>query len=265
MKRVAGGILKPVEVAVEKCQPRAGNRNLDDDGRLHELADSIRTVGLLHPIHVRVIADGQYEIMAGVRRWLAHRAIGAEFVPAVVHTECDEAQADAIRFVENEQRREPTALDTARSLRGIKNQHDYSHEEVAKATGVELSRVKKYLALFSASDTLLGAIESQNFSMNLALSLMRYEKSHGEAHLRKLLPRVVAGELTTGDVEVLRKRQRAEAPRKDKPREKRPAAPRWESWVKRVEKLASEDPAAARLIAAAVIERMQPLVAEAAG
>ncbi len=196
---------KHENVPVALCQPHQANRHIRDDDVL-ELADSIRAVGLINPIHVRATADG-FEIITGERRWRAARIAGLELISAFVHEGCDDVTVDTLRVVENDQRQEPTALDTARELRRIKNMYGLTHDGVAQQTGIQVDRVKKYLALFSASDSLLEAFEKYRLAPKTALLLTRFEKDQGEAKARTVIRKFVAGEITTRDIELLRKRK----------------------------------------------------------
>ena len=222
-------------IQVGACHPHQANRTIRE-AEIGELADSIRAVGLLNPILVKE-ADEGYQIIAGERRWRAHQAIGAEEISAFVYGECDEVTVDALRVVENEQRSEPTAMDTARELRRIKNIHGLSHEGVAAKTGIPVNRVKRYLAIFQASDSLLDAIEQHGLPTKTALALTRYEKEHGEAKLRRVLREVVSGQITTRDVESLRKKSTTKKSPEESP------ARAWQRLERRVLELIRKNPA----------------------
>jgi ParB family chromosome partitioning protein len=229
---------KHQNIPVALCRPHQANRNVRDED-LTELADSIRAVGIINPIHVRVSGDG-FEIIAGERRWRASRLAGLELISAFVHETCQDITADTLRVVENDQRCDPTALDTARELRRIKNLYGLTHDGVAQQTGIAVNRVKKYLALFAASDSLLEAFDKHRLPPTAALLLARFEKEHGEAKTRTVLRKFVAGEMTTRDLELLRKRKGA-APTENKA----PPSP-WKRLEARATNLIDEDPDAAK-------------------
>ena len=244
----------PVALPLAKLTPRPDNRHIADDAALGELADSLKVVGQLHAIHVRTLGAG-YEILAGVRRWMAAQKNGATTIDAVVHADCDEAVADTIRLAENEHRQEPTALDTARGLRRIKNLNGFSYAEVAVHTSISLPSVKRYLGIFSASDALLAAIEKERASLGLAVELVRFEKEQGELAGRKLLKRLAAGDLTAREVGALRKRRGQPAGGKGRQADSTPRDP-WQTVEKRIATLAAADPAAARARLEAVLARL---------
>lgn len=197
-----------VALPLEELSPRPGNRDLTRDTALDELAESMRLIGQLHPIHVRPRDGGGYEILAGVRRWMAATHNKAATIDALVHEGCDDTVADEIRFHENSHRAEPTALDVARALQRIKNVNAYTHEEVAQHVALALPRVKLYLSIFTASDELLTAADKHALPITLVVALKRYESEAGVPAMRRALKHVVAGDYTLRDVVALRRRRR---------------------------------------------------------
>src|SRR5687768_12522989 len=93
-----------IELDVAKLQPgKYQPRTHIDDGALQELADSIKSQGVMQPILVRKLTPGQYEIIAGERRWRAARMAGLTRVPSLVRDVPNEAVA-AMSLIENIQR-----------------------------------------------------------------------------------------------------------------------------------------------------------------
>ena len=95
-----------------KYQPRQDF----DEALLRELADSIQSQGVLQPIVVRAISDGQWEIIAGERRWRASQLAGIEKIPALIRDVSDEATI-AMALIENIQREDLNPLEEAAALR----------------------------------------------------------------------------------------------------------------------------------------------------
>lgn len=193
-----------LEIPTSQCQPHEANRKTSS-ADIAELADSIRAVGLIYPIKVRKTGE-HFEIIVGERRWRAHKAIGAKTVAAFVYEDCDDLTVDTLRLVENQQRVESTALQTARELRRLKNLHGLTYEGVAERSGIPLDRVKRYLSIFNASDDVLDAIERHNLNSRTAVALVRYERALGERKTRSVVKRVASGELTSRGLDALRKR-----------------------------------------------------------
>jgi len=241
--------ITPELIPVDACQTRTDNRSLAGDD-VSELAESIRAVGLLHPIHVRRVGDA-FEILAGVRRWNAFQLNGTAKIPAVIHADADESTAEAIRTIENDQRRDPSALDTARALRRVRNEDGLTYEGDAAQTGIGLSRVKKYLGLWQGSDAVLQAIDKHQLNLKMAYELVCFEKHRGELAARRLLPKVAAGDVSAADVR--RARQGT-----DKPAAKKASRDPWPSLKRRIAKLIAEDPERARHELAEALATLAP-------
>ena len=115
-----------------KYQPRTRM----DQGSLEELAASIRTRGLMQPILVRPLNDGEdrYEIIAGERRWRAAQMAGLEEVPTLIREIPDEA-ALAMALIENIQRENLNPLEEAQGLQRLIDEFSMTHQEAADAVG----------------------------------------------------------------------------------------------------------------------------------
>jgi len=138
----------------------------------------------------------------------------------------------------NEQRKAHGSLHVGRRLRQLKNEFGETHEQLAARTGIALPRLKTYLALFGASDTLLAFFEEHDLPLRVACEFMRYEKSLGEAAARRLAKEYVDSPMTVRELERLRKRHEAGPKTKDVTKDAsaltKPDLPRW-SFRKRIE------------------------------
>ena len=117
-----------------------------DESALAELADSIRSQGVIQPIVVRPIGVGQYEIIAGERRWRAAKLAGLATVPTVVR-QLDDQSALAIALIENIQRENLTAIEEARAIRQLADSFALTHEQVAQTLGRSREAVSNLLRL----------------------------------------------------------------------------------------------------------------------
>ena len=118
---------------------RAGRyqpRTRMDEGALNDLAESIRAQGIMQPILVRPLEDepGQYEIIAGERRFRAARIAGLDVVPVLVRRVADE-NAAAMALIENIQREDLNPLEQAQAVKRLIDEFHYSHEQAAEAIG----------------------------------------------------------------------------------------------------------------------------------
>jgi ParB family chromosome partitioning protein len=125
-----------------KYQPR----QTMDDGRLQELAASIKAQGLIQPIIVRAISGGRFEIIAGERRWRASQLAGLTQIQALVREAGDQSVV-AMALIENIQREELSPLEEAAALQRLITEFKLTHEKVAEAIGRSRAAVSNLLRL----------------------------------------------------------------------------------------------------------------------
>jgi ParB family chromosome partitioning protein len=111
-----------------------------------DLADSIRAQGVIQPILVRPVADGQYEIIAGERRWRAAKLAGLDSVPVLVRDVRDEL-ALAMALIENIQREDLNPIEEAQGIQRLVGEFGMTHEAAAAAVGRSRSGVTNLLRL----------------------------------------------------------------------------------------------------------------------
>ncbi|MCX7946397.1 MAG: ParB/RepB/Spo0J family partition protein [Hydrogenophilus sp.] len=134
-------------LAVEALVPgRFQPRTHFDAESLTQLADSMRTHGILQPLVVRPIDEERFEIVAGERRWRAAQLAGLAQVPCVVRRLTDNA-ALALALVENVQREELNPIELAEALARLTEEFGMSHQQVAEALGVSRAQVSNVLRL----------------------------------------------------------------------------------------------------------------------
>ena len=110
-------------------------RSVFDQEKLSELADSIRAQGVVQPVVVRPLDEGEgFELIAGERRWRAAQIAGLERIPAVVRDVPDEAAA-AMALIENIQREDLNPLEEAQGLQRLIKEFGLTHETAAQAVG----------------------------------------------------------------------------------------------------------------------------------
>jgi ParB family chromosome partitioning protein len=118
-----------------------------DEEALASLVDSIKAVGILQPVLVRELAPGEYEIIAGERRYRAARRAGLPTIPAVVRP-VDDASSLEQALVENLQREDLNALDEAAAYQQLIEDFDLTHDEVARRIGKSRTAITNSLRLF---------------------------------------------------------------------------------------------------------------------
>lgn len=166
----AGARALPIEfLRPGRFQPR---RRFDDQA-LAELADSIRTHGLLQPILVRPV-DGHpdaYEIIAGERRWRAAQKAGRHEVPVIVQ-QLDDSQALEIALIENLQRQDLTALEEAEGYQRLIDEFKHSHAELGQLVGKSRSHVANMLRLLALPDSVKEMVQAGQLSAGHARALL---------------------------------------------------------------------------------------------
>lgn len=150
-----------------KYQPRAGM----NPTALNELADSIRAQGILQPILVRPIANNQYEIIAGERRWRASRIAGLQSVPVAIREIPDDA-ALAAALIENIQRENLNPLEEATGIQRLIEEFKMTHEVAAKAVGRSRAAVTNLLRLLNLAQPVRELLLSNQIDMGHARALL---------------------------------------------------------------------------------------------
>jgi ParB family chromosome partitioning protein len=138
---------------------------------VQELADSIRTQGIIQPIVVRSIAQNQYEIIAGERRWRAAQVVGLSEVPTIVKDISDEATL-AVALIENIQREDLNPLEEAIALQRLADEFAMTHQQVAEAVGKSRTTVTNLLRLLSLQPEVKTFLEQRALEMGHARALL---------------------------------------------------------------------------------------------
>ena len=166
----AGSVLQelPVDLIQRgKYQPRT---DIDPES-LQELADSIKAQGVMQPIVVRSIADRNYEIIAGERRWRAAQLAGLDSIPAMIREVSDQT-AIAMALIENIQREDLNPIEEAASLQRLQLEFELTQQEVATAVGKSRSTVANLLRLMSLREDVRRLVEHGDLEMGHARALL---------------------------------------------------------------------------------------------
>ncbi|WP_282270050.1 ParB/RepB/Spo0J family partition protein [Stenotrophomonas sp. PS02298] len=150
-----------------KYQPR---RDMDE-GKLAELAESIKAQGIIQPILVRQIEGGSYEIIAGERRWRASRLAGLDEVPVVVR-ELEDRTVIAMALIENIQREDLNPLEEAEALARLVSEFTLTHAEAAQAVGRSRASVSNLLRLIDLPIGVRVLLETRRLEMGHARALL---------------------------------------------------------------------------------------------
>ncbi|MFT8891379.1 MAG: ParB/RepB/Spo0J family partition protein [Acetobacter papayae] len=170
--RVVGVSSLPVEALVPgPFQPR---QDMQPEA-LEELAQSIRERGILQPILVRPDPDqpGQYQIIAGERRWRAAQLAQCHDVPVHVR-DLDEADAMAAALVENLQRADLNPVEEAEGLNRLQEDYNLTQEDLAKAIGKSRPHVANMLRLLRLPEAVRTELKTGNLSAGHARALLSH-------------------------------------------------------------------------------------------
>lgn len=154
-----------------KYQPR---REMDSEA-LENLANSIRSQGVIQPIIVRPIGD-RYEIIAGERRWRAAKLAELKEIPAIIRTIPDEA-ASAIALIENVQRENLNPVEEAVALKRLIEEFGMTHQQVAEAVGKSRVSVTNLLRLLALPEEIKHMLERGFLEMGHARALLTLPES----------------------------------------------------------------------------------------
>ncbi|KUM05199.1 ParB/RepB/Spo0J family partition protein [Chromobacterium subtsugae] len=150
-----------------KYQPRS----FMDETALEELAASIRVQGIIQPLIVRDLGLGDYELIAGERRWRASRKAGLVEVPVVIKSVPDEA-ALAMALIENIQRQELDPIEEAQGIKRLIDEFGLTHESAADAVGRSRSAVSNLLRLLVLPQPLQQMMHEGQLEMGHARALL---------------------------------------------------------------------------------------------
>ena len=160
------------ELAVGMLRPgRFQPRTRMDPQSIAELADSIRSQGLIQPILVRPVDGGKYEIIAGERRWRAAQLAGLTQVPVVMRDVPDQA-ALAMALIENIQREDLNPLEEANGIQRLIDEFEMTHDAAAQAVGRSRSAVTNLLRLLHLSKAVQDLLMQGKLEMGHARALL---------------------------------------------------------------------------------------------
>ena len=191
----------PQEIAVELIDPNPyQTRRQINEAALAELAESIRSSGVVQPVVLRPAADGRYQLVAGERRWLASRRAGKTTIPAVVRQISNE-QAMEITIIENLQREDLNPIEQARAFDRLSREFNLTQEQIASRTGKDRASIANFIRLLKLPDALQDALESGAISFGHAkvlLGLISYPE-----HLERAAREVIEKQLSVRQTEEL--------------------------------------------------------------
>ncbi len=206
-------VLKLAQLQPGKYQPRTRM----DEGSLYELAESIKSQGIMQPVLVRPLTGGRYEIIAGERRFRAASLAGLDEVPVLVKDVPDETAA-VMALIENIQRENLNPLEEAQGLQRLTQEFGLTHELAAKAVGRSRSAASNLLRLLNLAEPVQQMLMAGDIDMGHARALLALDKAHQITSASE----IVARKLSVREAEKLVTRATAHARQQPLIRAKQP-------------------------------------------
>jgi ParB family chromosome partitioning protein len=204
---IGGGVVKPVAPATQVApvaatavasglllqelpltsivpNPRQPRRDFDD-AQVKELADSIRSEGLMQPIVVRKVKDG-YELIAGERRFRAFKLIGQKTITARI-LEASDASSAVLALIENLQRADLNAIDEALGFASLMRDFSLTQDAVAERLGKPRATIANSVRLLALDNELQGYVRKGQLSAGHAKALLALENVAHRVQVARLV------------------------------------------------------------------------------
>jgi ParB family chromosome partitioning protein len=193
--------LVPIErIAPNPEQPR--KRFVDDD--LEELTASIKEKGVIQPLIVREVSEGNFQIVAGERRWRAAQKAQLHELPVVVR-EFTDVEVLEVAIIENIQRADLNPIEEAAGYRQLMDRFGHTQEKMAEALGKSRSHIANLLRLLNLPEAVLEMVRGGELSAGHARALIPADDPE------KLARQIVKDGLSVREAEALVKKERPSA------------------------------------------------------
>src|SRR5918997_1072621 len=160
------------EIDIDLIEPNnLQPRTRFDEAQLEELAQSIKSNGIVQPILVRRVGGERYQLVAGERRWRAAQRAGLQKVPAVIREVPDDRMLE-LALIENIQRQELNAIEEAHAYKRLIETLGLTQEVVAQRVGRDRSFVTNHLRLLRLPEDIQRLVEEEKISMGHARALL---------------------------------------------------------------------------------------------
>lgn len=206
-----------IQIPVEQISPnRYQPREIFNESKIKELAQTIHTHGMIQPIIVREINKDEYEIIAGERRWRAVQSLGWEEVSAIVR-EMNEAETASVALIENLQREELTVIEEASAYAQLIDLHSLTQEALAQRLGKNQSTIANKMRLLKLPEEVQQAILNKDITERHARALILLKE---EASQIEMLHQIINEQLNVKETE--ERIQKYMVPEEEKKKKSRP-------------------------------------------
>jgi ParB family chromosome partitioning protein len=205
--------LRPAELDIDLLAPNPNQPRAEwDEARLDELAQSIRTHGVIQPILVRRAGDA-IEIVAGERRWRAAQRAGLLKIPVVFRDVPDDKMLE-VALIENIQREDLNPIEEAQAYRRLTDDFNLSQEQIAAQVGKDRATVANYMRLLKLPVEVRNDVATGAVSMGHARALVSLADEQAQ---RRIAREIVSRGLSVRETEGLVRREES-APAAPMPR-----------------------------------------------
>tara|TARA_B100001027_G_C16254187_1_gene326070 strand:- start:941 stop:1825 length:885 start_codon:yes stop_codon:yes gene_type:complete len=195
------------QIATNPYQPRS---NFSDEN-IGELAESIKNLGIVQPITVRKLENGEFQLIAGERRLRASKKIGLKTIPSFIKNTNDEEMLE-IALVENIQRKDLDPIEIALSVKRLIDELSLTQEQLSKKLGKKRSTISNYLRLLRLDPIIQTGIRDGFLSMGHGRSIINIEDKNIQLRIYK---DIIRKELSVRKTEILvRKIKENKTPKK---------------------------------------------------
>lgn len=190
---------KVIQVDINKIQPDENQpRKQFNQENLEELANSIKSVGIINPIIVRQKGEF-YEIISGERRWRACRIAGIRKIPIIIR-EYSELERVEISLIENIQRQDLNPIEEALTFKRLQDEFNLSHEEISEKVGKNRTTITNSLRLLKLDDKVQDLLINQQISTGNVRPLLALKDKDKQFELAK---KIIAEQLSVRQTETL--------------------------------------------------------------
>lgn len=197
-----------LNIPISQVQPAVNQpRQRFDPESMADLADSIRTYGIIQPLTVRRLGSGYYQIIAGERRWRAAKEVGLQVIPAVV-VEADDRKAAEMAMIENLQREDLNPIEEAKGYKILMEDYGMTQESLSERMGRSRSSIANTVRLLDLPDVVCQLIEEGKLTPGHGRAILALDNNSDR---RRLAQRAVQLELSVRQTEALAKRMIREA------------------------------------------------------
>jgi ParB family chromosome partitioning protein len=160
------------EVPIDQihANPDQPRRDFDPES-LKELSDSIREIGIIQPITLRKIKEGEYQIIAGERRFRAAGMAGLTSIPAYIRT-ADDENVMAMALIENIQREDLNSMEVALACQNLLEVYDMTQEQLSARIGKKRATIANYIRLLKLPAEIQVALKNRQIDMGHARALL---------------------------------------------------------------------------------------------